>query len=182
MATLRTRCCHKDPGDAPHPDPPQDHHHEPNQTEIVLGPQHVRGDSVLGAPVRPDPDELVTERLPEPLDQRLDPSLRYTNQQLPVDTGPEPQQPRRLEVVVVDQHPRTEAERPQLSPRLSQDDTSDLERALADDDLIPDGHVELREQLRPHQRPAPGEQAVVVRHIVLQHQLAIERKRRLDTA
>ena len=83
---------------------------------------------------------------------------------------------------MVDQHPRPEAERSQLPARLPQDDAPDLERPLANDDLIIEGDVELGQQLRPDQRTAPGQQPVVVGHVVLQHKLAIERKRRLNTA
>jgi hypothetical protein len=101
---------------------------------------------------------------------------------LPVRARAEAEKPRRQQIVMVDEHARAKAECAELPASLAHDDAPNLEHPLTDDDLLADRHIELGEQLRAHQCATTGQEVVSIRHVILQHEFAIERKRRLHTA
>ena len=84
------------------------------------------------------------------------------------------------EILVVNQHTRTEAERAERASGLERDDAANDELRLANRDRVADREAELRQQLRPHQRAVVFEQRMRVRPAVLQGELAVKRKPRLD--
>ena len=92
---------------------------------------------------------------------------------------PNDSSPVACEVGVVDEHARAEAERAEAAAGLGGDHAANLERLRADEDAIADAQVELRQQLRPHERAAPASAASCEYGAVAQRQRAVERKRRL---
>ena len=63
---------HEDPRDARHGDPAENHDHEADHAEIVLGALEVSADLVVGASIRSNIHELVREAVAQRSDQRLD--------------------------------------------------------------------------------------------------------------
>ena len=114
--------------------------------------------------------------------ERVERRVRHPEQHLEVGAGAERQQAGARQVGVVDEDARAERERADAAARLRRDDAANLERLRADQELVADAQIELRQQFRPHERAAVAQQRVRVRHAVAQRQRAVERKLRLDGA
>ena len=85
--------------------------------------------------------------------QRLDRLLAHAQQDLVAGAAAEREQPRRAQIVVVDEHPRAEAECADAPARLLGDDAADRERLAADQDR----------GRRPRSRAASGAPAAPAR-------------------
>ena len=75
---------------------------------------------------------------------------------------------------------RTQREHSHAPPRLGGHDAANLESLGADEHLVADLEVELREQLRPDERATVAQQLVRVGDAIAERHRALQRELRLD--
>ncbi len=155
---------------------------KPTRLEVVLRPEEILADVVLGRPVGSRLHEPIAEVPAKIAGQTLDRLFAHPQQQLVARAAAERQQPGGSEVVVVDEDAGAEAERPDAPAGLLGDHAPDGERLAADHDALSGGDAKLGEQLRSHQGAAVLQQIVREGCAILQLDLAVKRKPALHTA
>ena len=115
---------------ARHGDAAEHDDHETDEAEIVFRALEVLADLFLAIPIRPHADELRPQLCLQFARQRVD--LRFGNpqQHLTHHTAAERQQPGSGQILVVDQHARTQAERAERPARLQRNHASNGEIAI----------------------------------------------------
>ena len=181
IATLRSLCCHEYPDDAPDAHAAQHDDDEADETQVVLRPSEFAPDLVLGGLVAAHSDERVFEGLSQVPRQPRDAALWQLQQQSMGRAAAEAEQRGRLKVFEVDEHARPEAERSSPAARLGRDDAPDREAGVADNHLVADGDIELREQLGPDQQAPPLQQRMRVRLATAELEHAVKRVGWFDT-
>ena len=151
---------HEDPRDARHRDPAENHDHQADHAEIVLGALEVPADLVVGAPVRSNIHELVREAVAQRGDQRLDAIFGQAHGENPANPAAEAHETCCGQVRRVDEDARPEAEPADPAAGLIQNDTANREGGLSNDDLIAHLQCQRRQQLGTNQRAAVVEQRV----------------------
>ncbi len=96
----------EDPRHARHGDAAEDHDHQADHAQVVLGSIEVLADRIVRGPERARRDEFVLELLPQAAHQRLDAVLRGTHEDHPANLAAEPDQPRRTNIGEVDEDSR----------------------------------------------------------------------------
>ena len=171
---------HEDANDAPDAHPAEDHDDEARQAHVVLGPAQIPSELVLGRSGRSDRHEPVAQGVAQVSRQALRLRFGQCQQEPPGDPAAEAHESRGLEVADIDEHACAETETSRASPRLGVDEAADGESRVADDQLVSDRDVELRQQIRAHQDPAPIDKAEAIRPPALQEGRAVERVRPID--
>ncbi len=101
---------HEDARHAPDANPAKRQDHEADQAQVVFGAKQIVADLILGRSIRPHVHELVTELLAKIAHERLR-IAGHPEKDLVVRAAAEREQARAHQIVVVDEHARSEAER-----------------------------------------------------------------------
>ena len=169
-------------GYARHRDAAEDHDHQPDETQIILGAIEIAADLILGRSKRAGVDEFFSEVGAKIPDQRLRLFRGHFDEDDSACAAAVAQETGRRQIGGVDQHARAEAELAGAAARLARDDTADRERRESDRDPIMFADAERREQFRPHEHTVILHERMRVRLPAAQLDRSVERKRRLDCA
>jgi hypothetical protein len=109
--------------------------------------------------VPPDAHEAIAEIGAQPFDEAARVGFRADAEQHRVTrAAPEREQAGAAQVVERDDGARPQTEGSRTVPGLLGHDATDLEGLAAEHDLVTDLQVELREELRPHDRAASAQE------------------------
>ena len=89
-------------------------------------------------------------------------SLRQLQIQRVVRSAAEPKKPRAFQIRQIEEQPRSETEPTRGAPGLGRDDPAHREARAADDDVVANGDVELREQFGSEKHAAIRQETVRV--------------------
>ena len=159
-AMLRIFCMHKDARHARHGDAAENDDDEADQAEVVLCAVEVAAHFiVVSRETSARSRTRSLKSLVQRLDERLDALLGNPDQQHASGPAAEPQQPRRGEIVEVDEDARAETELADPPAGLGLDHAADLERRLRRSRArSPTVQPERRQQFGPNQRAVVLEQ------------------------
>ena len=134
--------------------------HEANEAEVIFGPLKVFAYLFLTISIRADANELRAKLGLQLGGQVIDFAFRHAQQHLAHHAAAEREQTGLRQVLVIDEHSRTETERAQRASRLRRNHAANRELRSSNDDLITNGQSELREKLRADERTVVDEECM----------------------